>query len=279
MNYLQGSDFSQQNMQNYNPQTLDPNQIQYMIDPLNNKQPYPGFAIGESNNEPNNNNFNLAENNNRTQQDYFNTIKNAQNIANSGEKMENIMNNEESAYADYFKRLNAQEYNNVVNNNLDKQSMNQAYSEMYNPDTNLMVMDQINSKKFDYNNMVKNLNNTQNAYNIPMIDMASDKNNMQSDLTNYYKYFNEDNLNKDIINNKINYKLNKTIKIEEKNLTKKINNILKTDNLVKSNKIEVINRMMKTKKEFPRFKTNERFNNAATIENIFSGLDENEKGI
>lgn len=188
--------------------------------------------------------------NNSTSFDLNTILKNSQNIANSGQSLDKILSNEENNYSNYFKQINSMEYNNVINNNLDKNTMNRAYSEMLNPDTNAMIINQLNNNRFNYNDLLKNLNNSQTISNSPVIDLASDRNKMQNELAGLYKYFDKNGIVNETLGNIV-------------------NNTTNTD--TKMNKT-------KTKQAFPRFKMTDRMKNEVSLNNLFSGMEEDEKG-
>jgi hypothetical protein len=227
------------------------NNVQYS-NPVNNVQ-YSNPANNVQYSNPANNVQYSNPANNATNIDFESILKNAQNIANSGQKLDKILSSEENNYSNYFKQINSMEYNNVINSNLDRNTMNKAYTEMLNPETNSMIINQLNSNKYNYNDMMKNLNNSQTYSNSPSIDIASDRNKMQSELSGLYRYFDQNG-------------------VRNQTLARKPNNTSQiTKNLTRINSV--------TKPAFPRFKTTDKMNNEVSLDNLFSGMEEDEKGI
>jgi hypothetical protein len=251
MNFLQTNESPiPQPTSNY--QAVDPNLIQYIVDPMMSKQYYP---VGNEYENAYMNNAQLTNPaNNATNLDLESILKNAQNIANSGQKLDKILSTEENNYSNYFKQINSMEYNNVINNNLDKNTINKAYSEMINPETNAMIINQLNSNQYNYNDLLKNLNNSQTyTTNSPVIDIASDRNKMQNELAGLYKYFDQNGVINETLINKVN------------NTSPIANNLTRNNNA--------------RKEAFPRFKTTDKMNSQVSLENLFSGMEEDEKGI
>ena len=199
-------------------------------------------------------------------QDYYAMLRNDQNKVNP-EKYDKVVNNDESAYSNYFKQMSSMGFNNGANSNLDKNTFNKAYSDSFNTESNSMMFNQLNNNKFDYNDFIKNFNNSQLGENIPLINLQNDKNNMHGELSGFYNNFNVDNLNKDIISKTETIKQNRNVSM---------------DQIVKINPDQLIHTSNSTlksdKQNYPRFKTSDSLKNGVSLENIFSGIDENEKG-
>ena len=168
-----------------------------------------------------------------------------------------------------MKQFNLRDYSNVAESKLDNNNLNN-FPQMFNPETNSYFDNQFNNNKLDYNNLIGNFNNTQQVGNFPLIDSPFDKNLNQADLSAYYKYFKNDNSNKEIISKADSFKPNTTVSIEQ-NIKLNQEPILNVTNNLDKRTDDKIN--------YPRFKTSNTIKTGLSLENIFSGIDEDEKGI
>ena len=254
-NFLQTNEvLNQQN--DINQQGIDSNQIKFIVDPFNSPQYCPDGNPFEINDKIKKS----IPKTDLSKQEYNDVLIKAQNIANSDDKLENVLKNEEQAYTNYFRHLNSMEYNRVINTNLDKNSLKMAYSEMYSPESNKMVLNQLNHNRYDFSNIIRNSNNT--LFGDNNIDLSKDRKKIQKELSGFYNYLNNNPPEIDMKTNKLNI---------VKNYSNQ--NIIKPSLKPKSNSTKIIHL---TERKYPRFRSNDPMR--VSMENLFTGIDKENQG-